>query len=50
MINMTMTTMKSLILSVMVMVAIKRGVLLYRFKLIESLLVGKEKEGLQFCS
>ena len=46
---MTMATIKSLTLSVMVMVVIKKGVLLYRFKLIESLLVGKAKEGLQFC-
>ena len=43
---MTMTTIKSLTLSVMVMVVIKREVLLYRFKLIESLLVGKAEESL----
>ena len=46
---MTMATIKLLTLSVMVMVVIKKGVLLYRFKLIESLLVGQAKEGLQFC-
>ena len=43
---MTMMTIKSLTLSVMVMVVIKRGILLYRLKLIESLLVGKVEESL----
>ena len=49
MINMTMTTMTLSTLSVMVTVVIKRGILLYRFKLIESLLVRNAKEGFQFC-
>ena len=43
---MMMTTIISLTLSVMVMVVIKRGVLLYRIKLIESLIVGKAEESL----